>query len=153
MTQNVSTWHLSVAAMIEGCMWENGCEEKSASGMQHVNNADMPHTSSLIPNHFFLATILLTGPNPFSPSSRRPFPPPAPPLSSFILFSQEGGETNCVISEPLSHLSPACLTPKLYSSCCHPLFPRSPFLLYFLTFPLSVIITLSLLSPFTSLHS
>lgn len=74
-----STRHLSVAAMTEGCMWEKGREEKSTSGTQHVNNPGMHHTSSLIPNHFFLATILstlLTGPNPFSPSSGCPLPPP-----------------------------------------------------------------------------
>lgn len=89
-----STWHLSAAAMIEGNLWENGHEEKRASGTQHVNNSGMQHTSSLIPNHFFLATILfhlLTGPNPFSPSSGCPFLPSPFPLFHHSFFSHRRG--------------------------------------------------------------
>lgn len=108
-----STRHLSIAAMIEECMWENGREEKSASGTQHVNNPGMHHTSSLIPNNFFspqfspLCSPVLI----FSPLHLDVLFLPLSPLSSFIFFPKEGDETNCVISEPLSHLSPACLTP------------------------------------------
>lgn len=65
---------------------------------------------------------LLTSFNPFSPSSVCPLPFP---LSLFHLtFSQED-KTNCVIFNPPSHLSPACVSPPAFSNCIHPLSPRS----------------------------
>lgn len=110
----------------------------------------MHHTCSPIPNHFpsCLTTILctlLTGPNPFSPSSGCPSPLPPffpPPLSSFSLFSQEGDETNCVISELLhtspQHASPHSSVPAAVipffqgpSASAPPLLPHLPSLLYY----------------------